>query len=303
MRYRTTCALAGAIALCYTPYASAQQVPLNDDYQNETEAQIQQGEQRIQQDNQRIPQGEQRTANFRGADAGQSGDNVPQQAKKELVYYLAAKLMLANQCQIEIATMAAEKANNQQVVEFANTMKMEHEQLNQRLKEAMPKLKAIQSASFATNQSPGLGSTTENQFQDPTTRRPTTRNGIPQQPPASSTTSPANQQVDPLEGAAQTLIDITRRSVENNFEATQEMLSQKQGEEFDRCYIGMEIVAHTLMISELKAVQDVGPQEFTSIVTDAEQKLATHLSKAKQIAKEFEQGYQTSSRATELRSN
>ncbi|TWT85360.1 hypothetical protein Pla123a_01670 [Posidoniimonas polymericola] len=265
-----------------------------------------------------------RQANFRGDQDSQSqSSQSSSQANQELIHYLAAKLMLANQCEVEAATMAAERAQHDDVKNLANKIKQSHEQLNQQLKQAMPGLKSIEGMAFAsatgdanrrsaTNNAAGgarLGEPVD-RFNSRTDRNDpagvdqygadmNTRNQVADR--GASTDAPQRsgqdgQQGDFLDGGAQTLIDITRRAAENNHQMVKRELSEKQGLEFDRCFVNQQIGAHMWMHSELKAIQDLGPSSFTSIVQESEQQVKSHLDAAKKLAKKLESDSQRSDR-------
>lgn len=219
--------------------------------QNAAQDQLDEGRQA-----QRSPQ--QRQAGFRGTAQGQP-------ANEELINYLAAKMFLMNQCEIEAAQMAIDNGEHQKVVEFAKQLQQEHQQLNDQLTQAMPGLKQVEPVSFAS----------ANQ-----------QNQQARSQAGQAGTSGQREQF--LDGAAQTLIDIQRRASEKNHEMVQEMLTQKQGADFDMGFVGHQIGTHMWMVSELSAIRDLGPQQFTSIVQQAEQSTEQHLERAKELAKALE---------------
>ncbi len=203
----------------------------------------------------------------------QDGSQQNQGANEELVNYLAAKLMLANECQVKMGEMAAKKAETQEVKDLAETLKKEHKELNNRLKEAMPRLETVASLSKSgSNQERGQ----KGAYQ---ARRP----NIDEQNAAGRSSDQF------LNGAAQQLLDITRNAAEENHRAVTEMLGEKQGKDFDRCFLATEIGAHQWMLAELKAIQGIDQQQFTSLVKETEQKVEGHLKKAKELAKKMEE--------------
>lgn len=195
-----------------------------------------------------------------------------QGANDELVNYLAAKLMLANECQVKMGEMAAKKAESKEVKELAEMLKQGHQNLNKELKQAMPQLESVASLSSSDNRNDRAQ---EGAYQ---ARRPNydERNA-----------AAGGDQF--LSGASQQLLDITRRAADEHHRAVTETLGEKEGKDFDRCFLATEIGAHQWMLAELKAIQGIDQQqEFTRIVKDAEQKVEKHLEKAKELAKKME---------------
>jgi len=62
-------------------------------------------------------------------------------------------------------------------------------------------------------------------------------------------------------------------------------LEQKQGAEFDMCFIGMQIGDHMMVLDELQVFQNHASPEFRSKLAEAQQTVQHHLDQAKQIAK------------------
>lgn len=217
-----------------------------------------------------------REANYRG-DQQQKG--ASQTANAELVNYLAAKMMLANQCEIEAADLAAQRAESSDVKSLANKIRQSHDLLNKQLVQAMPGLKSVEGLASTSS---GLERT--NRTNAASREYDADSNARNRVAGADSTSRDAF-----LDGAAQQLIDIHRRAVQNNHQMVKAELSEKQGAEFDRCFVNQQVGAHMWMLAELKAMQDVGPSQFASLVQESERQVKTHLDAAKQLAKQLEQ--------------
>ncbi|MEQ8849415.1 DUF4142 domain-containing protein [Botrimarina sp.] len=282
----------------------------------------------------RQPGVEQRRSNYRG-EAGQQqrpqGGMQQAGTDQELVNYLAAKMNLCNASQVALGEMAAQQAENQQVKDFAQQVQQSYQQLNQQLKQAMPGVKTVD-ASFASDQSsrsmrqdnrsqvqnrdrvdlgiqtPGqdanplaenaLGQNSparNNQMRDQQQNRDAQNLGLAGQQAARAGQSAPRG--DFLDGAAQKLMDITRRAAEENHQATVQMLREKQGKEFDKCFVAAQVGTLTWYHSELTAIRDTGPQQFSQVVQEAERKVADHLEKAKQLAQQLSDSQSSNQRA------
>lgn len=228
--------------------------------------------------------GQPHTSNFRGESA-MGGDT---QVVSNLV---AAKLKLANECEVAQAKMGADRAKSDEVREFASMLKRDHEECIQKLEKAMPGLSQVQKASFAGDGRSDSDRSDSNQAGSNRT------GNTPGQPGLSGQPGQGGQQAF-LTGAARPLYELTRRAAEIHHQAGEEMLGQKDGAEFDRCFMQAQIGGHMWMQSELKALQDqpnLSPQ-LADIAREAEQKVSQHLEKAKQIAKSLEERERNSDR-------
>lgn len=221
---------------------------------------------------------ERREANFRGPTRGQQRPGQ----QEDLTAYLAAKLQLANLSEIQLATLATQQAEHPEVKKFAEMLVRSHRQLNEQLGQVVPGLPAA-----------GVQQKGENQTRTNDARRSEDPNA------RQSQTVNRTEQSTPLTGIQQELIAINRRAVDNLVQQTSQMFREKEGTKFDMCFVTQQIGAHMWMVSELQAIRDAGPAEFSQVVQQAEQETQQHLEQAKQLAKKLEQqltGSQDSSR-------
>src|SRR5262249_27438305 len=65
-------------------------------------------------------------------------------------------------------------------------------------------------------------------------------------------------------------------------------LGNKSGDEFDECYIGMQIGAHMHMIDELKVLERHASPSLQSILKEGRETAEKHLAKAKEIKKSMD---------------
>lgn len=282
----------------FTLEQQANEQQQNDEQQNNE----QQNNEQQQADQQR------RTAGFRGAGQPGAQDAQARGQHKELVNYLAGKLLLSSQCQVELAKLGAQQAQHSQVKDFARQLSSDHEQLAQQLKRQMPGLANVESPfSSARSQTEsqqgqqGQPGTTRRDIDESSLLRGQERSAQERAGQLSQRADRAGAQQRPgqsgefLDGDAQTLMDITRRAAESNHEAVTQMLREKQGDQFDKCFVNAQIGAHMWLSAELKAMRDVGPQEFTSVVQEAERTVERHLQTAKQLASTLENEGQAAS--------
>ena len=88
-------------------------------------------------------------------------------------------------------------------------------------------------------------------------------------------------------GDAHQGIQLAKDIKEQCLQLTQRELSEKQGAEFDKAYIGQQLVAHVNMLAELQARQKYAGQELQPVIREGQQMAQQHLSQAKQIMEQL----------------
>ncbi len=184
-------------------------------------------------------------------DSKQQGPTV-----KEAILH---KLQKANEAEIELAKLAIQKSDNEDVKKLAQTIVQDHEACNEKLQKMT-----------GHDKNSGQG---QHAQQDRTT---------------------SNQQAGRLSTSDQSptvpkeLCRIAEQACENSLKMTKDMLSKYKGQDFNMAFLGQQCVAHTMMLAELKAIESSGPQELQQMAQEASQKVEQHLEKSKQLAKKLE---------------
>ena len=197
--------------------------------------------------------------------AQQAGQSV------DLNQAIAGCLLLGNQEEIALAEFAQSRAQNPRVKEFAQMMIQDHEQAVAKLTRVAPEL-AQQAASLREGQAGA-------------------RPGQPgaQAEAAPGVASPASVGQAGAAAAGQQVFALQKRIAQQCLSLTQQELGQKQGAEFDKCYMSAQVGAHIGMLAKLRGSQQFASGELKQVIQDAEQSVQKHLDHAKQIAKEVEQ--------------
>jgi predicted outer membrane protein len=65
-------------------------------------------------------------------------------------------------------------------------------------------------------------------------------------------------------------------------------LEEKEGEEFDKCFMGMQIGLHMHMLDTLKVFSRYASPQLDEVIEDGEQATQEHLDKAKELMKDHE---------------
>lgn len=279
--------------------------------------------------------------------------------------FLAHKLRHGNQAEVELGKVASEKAKNDSVKQFAQTMVKHHTEMIQRIDQA--NIGAGQGARGQGERGEGAGgaggaqgrqgvrqlvgqsepsaqagsNVRNSQSNTNGEERAVTPPGGTSQgssaagqaggaTPVTGTASPAaattaNPGINPAAGQAgsvtnaqtttqagrpagaqggqggegagrgrgmgarvpQQLIAVVDQAGDNELQMTKDMLQKKEGEDFDMCYIGQQIVAHTCMLAKLEAIKNSGPDDLEPIVTHAAETTRQHLDMATKIAEEL----------------
>lgn len=77
--------------------------------------------------------------------------------------------------------------------------------------------------------------------------------------------------------------------------SAEEELNQKDGAEFDKCFVGMQIAMHMQMLDTLKVFSRYASEELDEIIEEAEQTNEEHLKRAKKLIKQLESDRDSSS--------
>jgi predicted outer membrane protein len=84
------------------------------------------------------------------------------------------------------------------------------------------------------------------------------------------------------------LANIERTAAQQCLAMTTAMLQEKQGAQFDRCYVGQQIGAHVAMLAKLKAIEPQVSGDLQQLVRDGRAKTEEHLQHAKSLAQSLE---------------
>lgn len=178
---------------------------------------------------------------------------------------LTQKLIKANEAEIELAKIAQETTDNEELKQLASMIVKDHQQINQTLQQ------------FAGKQHSGIANAGNQQLSNRTAGQPQSRKIQSGQATSNQTATVPKQ-----------LCQVAEQACNNALQMTKEMLSNYEGQDFNMAFLGQQCVAHTMMLAELKAIESVGPEELKQVASDAASKVEEHLQKAKQLAKKLQ---------------
>jgi predicted outer membrane protein len=197
---------------------------------------------------------------------------------------IAAALILANRKEIAISEMAAEKAENDQVKEFAKKMVQDHQQLAQELQ------RFTQTAGISAEQLTLDSGEAGDRGQSAQDRRQAD-SADPQRPQDRTTRQAARPELNRSATAGQggvEFVQLTQELAEESLQSIKKDLAEKSGKEFDQCYMFGQVMGHMHMADTLKVVSNHASPQLKQTVEKGHQKTKEHLEEAKKLTKEID---------------
>ncbi|WP_437188174.1 DUF4142 domain-containing protein [Planctomicrobium sp. SH668] len=192
---------------------------------------------------------------------GQRGDQA-----RQLEGRLADCGVLRNQHQIELCKFAAEHSKNEKVKAFAQEMMKDHQQLQERL------LKFSVHDSMGKKHVHVADRAVEGGIPPIKTDKVEVRVGYAGDQPS------VNDQ----------LYQIERECLDNCLKNVKEKLAQKQGKEFDECFVEMQLAGHEMALANLNAVEKHVTGDFQALIRDAIKTTKAHEAHARSLDKELD---------------
>jgi predicted outer membrane protein len=183
--------------------------------------------------------------------------NKANPSHQKLDDHIAACLTLANQNEIALAKVAQEKATHAEVKSFAQQIEQDHTKF------------MSQVAKFGGNEFRNRDTARKEGDRDDSTARA-------DQEKARTGQAGSQDQVQ---------MQIKRELADECLASTKRELGQKSGQEFDDCFVGMQIAAHMQMVDELKVLQRHASPELAAVLKEGHTTAQTHLDHAKKLMK------------------
>ena len=236
---------------------------------------------------QQYPAGQQRQFNQYQAPQGPAGQPLtanrytaqrpsgPMQGGNYTDQQLADWLLVDNRGEIQLARLAKEKAACDEVKDFAKRLIDDHAQMVEDLQRFAGAGRRTQQAFQPGEQQ--VGQPGNQQFGQPGEQQ-----GLPPGP---------QQRMQP--GATSTgglnFVRLKQQLGQQCVASAQRELEEKEGEEFDKCYIGLQIAKHMEMLDTLKVFSRYASPQLDQVIEDAEQTTQDHLDRAKDLIKQHDE--------------
>jgi len=241
---------------------------------------------RTDQNGQIIPRSGQVQAGYRG----QPGARMPSLTDWQIAEWLSVD----NQGEVALAEIAEQQASDKDVKKFAQQMLDEHTEFLQKLQ----RLTGVGRGEPRQGQ-PGQGQ------QGLARPEGQVRQGqVPQRQPQQGQFQPG--QIQPQQGRPQQGLDLVmlkHQLGEQCRQSASRELQRKDGSEFDKCYMGMQIGMHMQMLDTLKVMSRYASQELDQLIEEGEKTTESHLDHAKKIMASLEGRSDSSARSARRDTN
>lgn len=214
--------------------------------------------------------------------------------------HIATCLILANKEEIALAQFAQERAQHEEVKKFAQQMIEQHKQAVTKLEQAAPEvasmrgqleLNAGQGGQGQDRRSGDQASTGQQgqQGQPGQPRAATQAGGATGQPggvvqaSGASPFNPGGAQSGSQQGGQHQMVALAKEVKQQCLQLTQRELSEHEGADFDKAYIGQQVGAHIAMLAQLQASSQYASGNLRQVIQEGEQMTQEHMEHAKRI--------------------
>jgi predicted outer membrane protein len=195
--------------------------------------------------------------------------------------FIASCLLIGNQEEVALAQVAVDRAENENVKQFAQMLVDDHQKTIQKLQQHAKQGVGLDSEPTLSAAS-GVRSGQSDSNLSPTAQQYTANRADLDRDSASN-------------GALDQVLKMQQQAAQECLSMTKAMMQEKQGAEFDKAFAGSQIGAHVGMLAKLKASEQHVSSELAPIIQESQQTVQMHLEQAKQLCEELE-GMQASNR-------
>ena len=196
---------------------------------------------------------------------------------------MAACIAISNQEEIALARFGEEKSKNDDVKEFTKTLIEDHQAFLKKLQKFAPEARETTLETASTQSPSGV------QQAGGTAQAQPGQQARAQQPQAGGTN--AQPQIQRTAGqSAQSAVDVVqlhREMAQQCLADTKKALNEKEGHEFDACFIGMQVGKHAAMKSALTVMHRHASGEFAQVIGEGLKTTEEHLQQAEKIMEDM----------------
>jgi predicted outer membrane protein len=213
-----------------------------------------------------------------------------EEAAKHWEQGLAKCLLLGNQEEVLMGEFASERAQSDDVRQFAQQMVKKHN-------EAIAKLERYAPGAMDTE---ALGKRVESARSDWKSGKESMPVSSESEDNSKKTGSSSNKNSEKNRGQTDfqhpmhAMSAIQQQMAENCIAIAQSELSQLDKDQFDRAYMSQQICAHVMTLAKLKTLQAYAPADLKPLIESEEKTTRSHLDEAKKICKRLESKSETS---------
>jgi predicted outer membrane protein len=227
----------------------------------------------------------------------QAGDRASQ-GRHDLNFYITDCLIDANRAEITLAHLAEKRATDPETKQFAERAIQDHTAFLNKLLQAQGNGSGQKSNDQSTTGQTPAGDTAQSQ----TGVQPTS--GQTDQSSPNANTNAAGSQVAgqandangnagqhgrmDQRGGARQFLQLEKQIMARCLQTKTQELSQKEGAQFDKCYINGQVAAHMAMADHLAVFGHAGSDNLQTLCQEGLQTTQQHLQMAKQIAQRLD---------------
>jgi predicted outer membrane protein len=231
--------------------------------------------------------------------SNQPGERASQ-GRHDLNFYITDCLIEGNRAEITLARLADQRATDPEVKQFAQRMIQDHTQFMNKLLQAQgngrgPNDQSAtgQTPAGETAQNPNAGQTntvqptgaqsTDQQTNGQNANQNAAGNQIAGQAGDANRDARHNGHMD-QRGAARQFLALEKQVRAQCLQSMTQELSQKEGAQFDKCYMNGQVAAHMAMADHVAVFSRSGSEDLQTLCREGLQTTQQHLQMAKQIA-------------------
>jgi predicted outer membrane protein len=205
---------------------------------------------------------------------------------------LAGWLAVDNENEVALAKLGQERSQNQQVKELSQKLAEAHSQMLTKLQQFAGAGGASGEVRETRRERRGEERRGERGAENPKPEN-ATDNPKPDKPAgdaASETTTRTTERTTIREGrrGGADIVALKRELGEACLQTARQKLEEKEGAEFDKCFIGGQIMGHMQAIDTMKVFKRHASPELAQVLDAGIQAATDHLQQAENIAKQFE---------------
>jgi predicted outer membrane protein len=208
-------------------------------------------------------------------------------------HYLASCVAISNQAEIAVAEFALKRTENAEVKEFAEMLIADHGDFVKKLARWSPE--AAREGYLEDRRAEGnetqrdLPETSARQNPAPAgQQRPAAQPGAVSPQPGVAQPRAGVAQTQPAQGRQIDAINLFREMAIECVSSAKQALSEKEGDEFDKCFVGAQILLHAQMQDKLTVFQRHASSELSQAFSDASETVDQHMDHAKAIMEKWE---------------
>jgi predicted outer membrane protein len=223
-----------------------------------------------------------------GAQPGQQAGGVNDQT-------LAAWLIIDNQGEVELAEFAQQKAQSEEVKEFAQMMTRDHQQFIQKLQQSAGQRALGQAGSGQAGQTaaarnqPGAQANPQDAQSEAQRNQATAQAETAQARPGQEQRTAAFRPGE-AGGRAGDIIELKQQLGQKHTASLREALGRYQGADFDKAFMHHMVMAHLKMRDTLQVFGQNASGELRTTLNEGLQTTQQHLQQAQQIAQQLDRG-------------